>query len=101
MSDHTQHPSTTKKPKLLDLVKAAIRTRHYSYRTEQSYVQWIKRFVLFHNKRHPNEMGEKEINEFLTHLAVHEKVSASTQNQALSAIVFLYKNSEFFSSPAF
>jgi integron integrase len=92
MSDHTQHPSTTKKPKLLDLVKAAIRTRHYSYRTEQSYIQWIKRFVLFHNKRHPNEMGEKEINEFITHLAVKNKVSASTQNQALCAIVFLYKH---------
>jgi hypothetical protein len=76
MSDHTQHPSTTKKPKLLDLARAAIRTRHYSYRTEQSYVQWIKRFVLFHNIRHPNEMGEKEINQFISYLASEEKLSA-------------------------
>jgi len=76
----------------LDQVRAAIRTQHYSYRTEQSYVHWIKRFIIYQNKRHPIDMGEKEINEFFSHLAVKEKVSASTQNQALCAIVFLYKH---------
>lgn len=65
------------KPKLLDRVRLAIRTRHYSQRTEQAYVNWVKRFVLFHGKRHPAEMGEPEINAFLTHLAVKEKVGAS------------------------
>ncbi len=79
------------KPKLLDQVRQSIRTRHYSIRTEQAYVQWVKRFVLFHNKRHPVEMGEAKINAFLSHLAVKGKVAASTQNQALCAIVFLYK----------
>lgn len=79
------------KPRLLDRVRQALRTRHYSYRTEESYVSWIRRFVLFHNKRHPDEMGEKEISEFLTHLAVKKRVSASTQNQALCALLFLYR----------
>jgi integron integrase len=78
--------------KLLDRVKTEIKTRHYSRRTEQAYAGWIKRFIIFHNKRHPLEMGEKEINEFLTHLAVHGNVSASTQNLALCSIVFLYKH---------
>jgi len=78
-------------PRLLDQVRDAIRLRHYSLRTEASYLQWIKRFILFHNKRHPREMGEKEITAFLTHLAVDKNVAASTQNQALSAILFLYK----------
>jgi predicted GIY-YIG superfamily endonuclease len=72
-------------PKLLDCVRAAIRARHYSLRTEEAYVAWIRRFILFHKKRHPAEMGEAEINQFLTHLAVGEGVAASTQNQALSA----------------
>ena len=76
----------------LNSVREAIRVRHYSIRTEQAYVGWIKRFVLFHNKQHPNEMSEKEVTAFLTHLAVSRKVSASTQNQALNALVFLYKN---------
>ncbi len=80
------------KPKLLDMVRMAIRTRHYSRRTEESYVDWIRRFIVFHGKRHPAEMGEREINAFLTHLAVEKKVSASTQNQALNGILFLYKN---------
>jgi len=84
--------SLNKQPKLLDQVRYAIRTKHYSYRTEEAYVNWIIRFILYHNKRHPKEMGEKEINQFLTYLAVGEKVSASTQNQALCAIVFLYKH---------
>ncbi len=78
-------------PKLLDQVRDRIRTKHYSIRTEQTYIDWIKRFILFHDKRHPAEMGEKEITAFLTHLAVNRKVAASTQNQALSAIVFLYR----------
>ena len=68
------------KPKLLDQVRAAIRTRHYSRRTEKAYLGWIKRFILFHNKRHPAEMGAVEINQFLSHLALKENVAASTQN---------------------
>lgn len=83
--------SPAEQPRLLDRVRAAIRTRHYSLRTEEAYVGWIRRFVLFHHKRHPAEMGEYEINQFLTHLAVGADVSASTQNQALSAILFLYQ----------
>jgi integron integrase len=78
-------------PKLLDRVRAAIRARHYSLRTEEAYAGWIRRFILFHQKRHPAEMGEAEVNEFLTHLAVHENVAASTQNQALSGLLFLYQ----------
>ena len=80
-----------RKPKLLDQVIQVIRIKHYSLRTEESYVGWIKRFIYFHNKRHPLEMGEKEIGQFITHFAKKENVSASTQNQALCAIVFLYK----------
>lgn len=68
-----------------------MRVRHLSLRTEKAYIQWIRRFILFHGKRHPNEMGAEEIVAFLTHLAVHRKVSSSTQNQALSAILFLYR----------
>lgn len=78
-------------PKLLDQVRHAIRLKHYSIRTEEAYVQWVKRFILFHNKRHPNEMGVAEVEAFLTHLAVDERVSASTQNQALAALLFLYQ----------
>lgn len=70
---------------------AALRARHYSPRTAEAYRAWVKRFVYFHGLRHPAEMGEFEINAFLTHLAVNEKVSASTQNQALSALLFLYR----------
>ncbi len=80
------------KKKLLDQVRDAIRVKHYSLRTEKIYVDWIKRFVLFHNKRHPREMGAPEIEQFLTHLALNENVAASTQNQALSAILFLYRD---------
>lgn len=79
------------KPRLLDQVRDALRVRHYSLRTEATYIQWIKRFILFHDKHHPLEMGEQEITAFLTHLAVHKHVSPSTQNQALAAILFLYK----------
>ncbi|WP_036243031.1 integron integrase [Methylobacter luteus] len=78
-------------PKLLDQVRERIRVKHYSIRTEKQYVQWIKRFILFHGKRHPQEMGVSEVEAFLTHLAVEGKVSASTQNQALSSLLFLYK----------
>ncbi len=77
--------------RLLDQVRDALRRKHYSIRTEQAYVAWITRFILFHHKRHPQEMGAPEIEAFLTHLAVHEKVAASTQNQALSALLFLYR----------
>ena len=83
--------NTNTPPKLLDQVRDRIRVKHYSIRTESQYVQWIKRFILFHGKRHPQEMGAVEVEAFLTHLAVEGKVSASTQNQALSALLFLYK----------
>lgn len=78
--------------KLLDQVRDAIRLKHYSYRTEQTYVGWIRRYILFHNKRHPKDMGAPEVEAFLTHLAVKGNVAASTQNQALSAILFLYNH---------
>lgn len=79
-------------PKLLDQVRELIRIRHYSIRTEQAYLQWIKRFILFHGKRHPREMGAEELTRFLSHLAIRRHVSASTQNQALNAILFLYRD---------
>ena len=78
-------------PKLLDRVRDALRVRHYSIRTEEAYVGWIRRFILFHGKRHPREMGKEEITAFLTRLAVQAKVAASTQNQGLSALLFLYR----------
>lgn len=77
--------------RLLDEVRQAMRVRHYSIRTEQAYIQWIKRYIYFHNKKHPAEMGAEELSAFLTHLAVNKNVTASTQNQALSALLFLYK----------
>ena len=79
-------------PRLLDRVRIAIRARHYSLRTEEAYVAWIRRFVLFHGKRHPKEMGEPEINAFLSHLATSEHVGSNTQNQALAALLFLYRH---------
>jgi len=78
--------------RLLDQVRHALRARHYSRRTEQTYVQWTRRYVLFHGKRHPTQMGRPEIERFLTSLAVHSRVSASTQNQALGALMFLYRD---------
>jgi hypothetical protein len=78
LSNMEQHPR-----KLLDRVRDAIRLKHYSYRTEETYVHWIRRFILFHNKQHPSEMGSPEIELFLTHLAVEAHVASSTQNQAL------------------
>lgn len=84
-------PAVSGSPRLLDQVRAACRLRHYSLRTEDAYVDWARRFILFHGKRHPREMGAAEINAFLTHLAVAGHVSASTQNQAFSALLFLYQ----------
>jgi integrase len=83
-------PSSSAKPKLLDQVRQAIRRRHYSDRTEKAYTHWIKRYIFFHNKRHPLEMAESEIAQFLSSLATEGRVSASTQNQALNALLFLY-----------
>ena len=77
--------------KLLDVVCETIRLKHYSYRTEQTYLDWIKRYLLYHNKKHPRDMGTEEIKAFLTHLAIDKNVAAATQNQALKAILFLYR----------
>ena len=79
------------RPRLLDTARDAIRRRHYSYRTEQSYLHWMKRFILFSGKRHPSELGGAEVTAFLNHLAVERQVAAATQNQALAALLFLYK----------
>ncbi len=83
--------SLTQSPRLLDQVRGKIRLKHYSIRTEQAYVDWIKRFVLYFDKRHPAEMGAPEVEAFLTHLAVQGRVAASTQNQAKAALLFLYR----------
>ena len=80
------------RPGLLQVVRSQIRTRHLSYRTEVVYLHWIRRFIRFHGRRHPREMGAPEVEQFLTHLAVERKVSASTQNQALQAFLFLYRH---------
>ena len=82
-------PAKPSEKRLLDVVRDAIRTRHYSIRTEEAYVNWVRRLILFHGKRHPKEIGGREVEAFLTHLAVEGHVSASTQNQALSALLFL------------
>lgn len=84
-------PGVVQPPKLLDRVREAIRVRHYSRRTEEAYVTWIRRYIVFHRKTHPAQMGASEISQFLTWLAVDRQISASTQNQALSALLFLYK----------
>ncbi len=102
-SSHPSHPDARfslaektapvpRTPRLLDQVHAAIRSRHLSFRTEKAYVGWIRRFIFFSGKRHPRNMGEPEVTTFLSHLAVQGRVSASTQNQALAAILFLYRN---------
>ena len=96
-ADRATVPAADRRPragksKLLVRLREALKSRHYSHRTEQTYVMWAKRYILFHNKRHPAEMTETEINAFLTHLAIKEKVTASTQTQALSAILFLYRH---------
>jgi integron integrase len=85
-------PSSTKPKKLLDQLRDAIRIKHYSYSTEKAYAHWAKRYILFHNKRHPAEMGAQEIEAFLSHLAQAGNVSASTQNQAFNALLFIYRN---------
>ena len=84
-------PDDVHKPKFLEEVRRALRLRHYSIRTEQTYLDWIRQFILFHGKRHPNDLGEAEVSAFLTHLAADRHVAASTQNQALSALLFLYQ----------
>jgi len=87
----SEEQSSVSAPKLLDQVRGKIRLKHYSIRTEQTYVDWIKRFILFHGKHHPKDMGAQEVEAFLTHLAVEGRVAASTQNQAKNALLFLYK----------
>ena len=86
-----KHTAVVQPPKLLDQVRDRLRVKHYSIRTEHSYIDWIKRFIWFHDKRHPRDMGAVEVEAYLTHLAVKNKVSASTQNQAKSALLFLYR----------
>ena len=94
----TRHPklcvkgTSLQKPKLLDQARAKIRFKHYSIRTEETYVHWIKRYILFHGKRHPKEMDVVEVEQFLTYLAVELQVAASTQNLNFSALLFLYQH---------
>ena len=78
-------------PKLLDSVRITLRTRHYSIRTEQAYLAWIRDYIIFHNKRHPAELGQMHVSAWLSHLAVNRQVSASTQNEPLSALRLLYR----------
>lgn len=87
----TSNNAGANEPKLLDIVRGKIRLKHYSIRTEQAYVDWIKRYILHFNKRHPKDLGANEVEQFLTYLAVEGRVAASTQNQAKSALLFLYK----------
>ena len=89
MVQYNGTPLRNQPPRLLEQVRVAIRAKHYSLRTEDTYVQWIRRFILFHDKRHPQAMGAAEVQQFLTDLAVTRQVAAATQNQALSALVFL------------
>jgi len=84
--------ATAQQPRLMDRVRAALRVAHYALSTERTYCHWIKRYILHHNKRHPLEMGAAEVGEFLSHLAAVENVSASTQNQAMHAVLYLYKH---------
>src|SRR5437016_5220316 len=86
-----QQPADAK-PRLLEEVRSVARMRHLSIRTEQAYVQWIRRFIRFHHKKHPREMGESEIRAFISHLAVERGITASTQTVALSALLFLYRD---------
>ncbi|OGW49890.1 MAG: integrase [Nitrospirae bacterium RBG_19FT_COMBO_58_9] len=90
--DHREPPPTAPRPELLDRVRLAIRTRHYSHRTEKTYVGWVRRFLLFHRHRDPSAMSEEDVGHFLSSLASNSHVSASTQNQALNAILFLYRD---------
>lgn len=92
LKEYENHEKIMTGTRLLDRVRHAVRVRQYSLSTEKVYVGWIRRFILFHGKRHPAEMNKLEIEAFLTHLAVNRAVSPSTQNQALQAILFLYRN---------
>jgi integrase len=89
---HESEPTSPRPPRLLDRVRITLRARHGSRRTEKAYVGWIRRYILFHDKRHPVEMGAAEVTQFLSWLAVEKNVAASTQNQALSALLFLYRS---------
>ena len=84
-------PDSTRSPKLLDKMRQLMRLRHYSYRTEQSYLRWVRQYIYYHDRKHPGEMGREEVIAFLTHLAEERDVTASTQNQAFSALMFLYR----------
>ena len=79
-------------PGLLVVARERMRTRHLALRTEQAYLHWLQRYLVFHDRRHPRELGAPEVEQFLSHLAVHRKVSAATQNQALQALLFLYRH---------
>lgn len=92
ITGHSHPVAATGGPKLLERVRQTIRAKHYSRRTESAYVDWIRRYIVFHRKRHPSEMGASDIGAFLTWLAPERRVSASTQNQALSALLFLYRD---------
>jgi integrase len=87
----TRDIAAPQEPRLLERMREKIRLKHYSIRTESAYLDWVRRFILFHAKRHPAKMGAAEVEAFLTHLAVHRNVAASTQNQAKSALLFLYR----------
>src|SRR2546423_3610288 len=91
MDDSRPYAATPKAPRLLEQVRDAVRRRHYSERTEEAYVHWIKRFIYFSGKRHPADMGGEDVTAFLNYLARERTVAAATQNQALSALLFLYK----------
>jgi len=99
MDPHDDPAPACRPPRLLDQVRDKLSTLHYSYRTEQQYLQWVRRFILFHDKRHPRTMGAPEVEAVLTHLAVTRKVSAATQNQALAALLFLYQKVLHFELP--
>lgn len=90
-SSTSSAPAEPAPPKLLERMRVHLRTRHYSIRTEQAYIDWARRFILFHGKRHPQDMGAAEVEAFLSHLAVQRQVAASTQNQAKAALLYLYK----------
>lgn len=93
MSAITSRPSSSSQgKKLLDVYREALRVRHYSYRTEETYISWVRKFILFHQKRHPREMGVVEINAFITYLVNEKNIAASTQNQVISSILFLYRH---------
>ena len=90
-ADLDAQPAAAPPPRLLDRLREAIRVRHYSIRTEAAYVDWARRFIIFHDKRHPLQMGPAEVGAFLTHLAVQRNVAPATQSQAKSALLFLYR----------